>query len=186
MSIAPGDPSTQRVGDAERQTAIAQLRDHWQEGRLDPTEHEARTTKAYAAVTRGDLDALFADLPALPSDAATSPGSSLASSPGGGTPPGQPGAPGTSMPATGPVAPTSAGQGGLLPEGSWLHGKRTAIMAVTPFVALALFFITGQWLFFLLIPALGAILFAGGDDDDSGKRQRRRDRDERRRLERGE
>src|SRR5690349_11511815 len=55
--------SEQRVGNAERDAAVTALNEHWQAGRLDPAEHERRTTAAYAAVTRADLDALFADLP---------------------------------------------------------------------------------------------------------------------------
>ena len=61
MSMS-GD-SGQRVGNTEREAAIEALNQHWQAGRLDPAEHERRTTAAYAAVTKGDLDALFADLP---------------------------------------------------------------------------------------------------------------------------
>jgi hypothetical protein len=187
MSTTPAEPSAVRVGDAERQAAIAQLRGQWQAGRLDPTEHEARTTRAYAAVTRGDLDALFTDLPALPPgndphDAVPStsgtPGTLMSS-----------GAPGTPMPSTVPGTPmppsggVSSGQGGLIPPGSWVHGRRNAIMSLTPFVALGLFLLTRQWYFFLLVPALGALFYAG---DDGSKSARRRDRDERRRRDRGE
>ena len=57
--MTPGSASATASGSA----AIAALNQHWQAGRLDPAEHERRTTAAYAAVTRGDLDALFADLP---------------------------------------------------------------------------------------------------------------------------
>ncbi len=63
----PGSPmgsDRMRVGTAEREQAIALLREHYEAGRLDPAEHEARLTKAHDAVTRADLEALFADLPA--------------------------------------------------------------------------------------------------------------------------
>ena len=43
---------------------------------------------------------------------------------------------------------------------------RNTVMAVIPFVALALFFVVpidNSWLFFLLIPATAAILFGGRD-----------------------
>ncbi|QCQ92043.1 DUF1707 SHOCT-like domain-containing protein [Rhodococcus sp. SGAir0479] len=43
---------------------------------------------------------------------------------------------------------------------------RNTVMAVIPFVALALFFVVpidNSWLFFLLIPAAAAILFGGKD-----------------------
>jgi len=52
-----------RVGDAEREAAVTALGEHYVAGRLDPDEFDARTTAAYAARTRGDVDALFADLP---------------------------------------------------------------------------------------------------------------------------
>lgn len=38
---------------------------------------------------------------------------------------------------------------------------RTAVVAVMPFVALVLFFLTDTWLWFLMIPASGAILYGG-------------------------
>ncbi|MEO7061689.1 MAG: DUF1707 domain-containing protein [Lapillicoccus sp.] len=175
MSTTPGESSTQRVGDAERQAAIAQLKAHWEAGRLDPTEHEARTTKAYAAVTRGDLDALFADLPALPA---------------GGTPhdavaptatPGTPMAYSASSPAPS-TASAPSGQGGLIPQTWWIYGKRNAIVALTPFIALGLFLLTDQWPFFLLVPVVAVVLFAG---DDGSHTERHRERDERRRRNRG-
>ena len=68
MTTSPGDPGHIRVGNGEREAAIAALGEHWRAGRLDPAEHEARTTKAFNAVTRADLDALFADLPPRPAD----------------------------------------------------------------------------------------------------------------------
>jgi len=58
-----GKGITKRVGTADRDEAIERLREHWQAGRLDPGEHELRVTRAKAAVTQADLDALFVDLP---------------------------------------------------------------------------------------------------------------------------
>lgn len=45
------------------------LRDHCVHGRLDLEEFDARIGQAYAASTRGELDALLADLPAQGSSA---------------------------------------------------------------------------------------------------------------------
>jgi len=59
-----------RIGDHERETAVRELGEHLTEGRLDAQEYEERTTAAYAARTRADLEPLFADLP-RPQDAAT-------------------------------------------------------------------------------------------------------------------
>jgi hypothetical protein len=59
-----------RVGDAEREATAAELREHYASGRLTLEELNDRVDKAFAAKTRGDLDALMRDLPsARPSTA---------------------------------------------------------------------------------------------------------------------
>ncbi len=54
---------------------------------------------------------------------------------------------------------------------------REVVMGLTPLVALVLFFTFDTWLFFLLIPAVAIVLFAGRDRDghstDSGANARR-------------
>ena len=70
----------------------------------------------------------------------------------------------------GEIAPQSGT--GLFPAESWVAQHRDALMGVTPFVALGLFFATRWWVWFLLIPAAGVILYSGNDG-----RKRRRDRD---------
>ncbi len=54
---------------------------------------------------------------------------------------------------------------------------REVVMGLTPLVALVLFFTFDTWLFFLLIPAVGIVLFAGrdrhGHSTDSGANARR-------------
>jgi hypothetical protein len=52
-----------RVSDAEREAAAAELREHFASGRLDQAELEMRLSAVFAARTRWDLNALFADLP---------------------------------------------------------------------------------------------------------------------------
>jgi hypothetical protein len=52
-----------RASDAERSATADLLRKHHAEGRLDTTELEERIERCYAAKTRGELDALTADLP---------------------------------------------------------------------------------------------------------------------------
>ena len=52
-----------RVSDAEREAAAAELREHFASGRLDQEELEMRLSAVFAARTRGDLSALFTDLP---------------------------------------------------------------------------------------------------------------------------
>ncbi len=53
-----------RVGDAERQSAAAELQDHFSAGRLTWEELDERLGHAWAARTGGDLSGLFSDLPA--------------------------------------------------------------------------------------------------------------------------
>jgi len=52
-----------RPSDRARGRAAAALRVHYAEGRLDADELERRVESAYAARTRGQLKALFRDLP---------------------------------------------------------------------------------------------------------------------------
>jgi hypothetical protein len=52
-----------RVGDAEREEALRALGDHMSAGRLDIDEYGERTARVAASKTRGDLLALFKDLP---------------------------------------------------------------------------------------------------------------------------
>lgn len=52
-----------RVGDAERQQAVAALGEHYAAGRLEQDEYDTRAQAAYASRTRVDLRGLFGDLP---------------------------------------------------------------------------------------------------------------------------
>jgi len=52
-----------RVGDAERDAAANELREHFASGRLTQDELNERLDQTFAAKTRGDLSALFTDLP---------------------------------------------------------------------------------------------------------------------------
>ncbi|WP_157436573.1 DUF1707 SHOCT-like domain-containing protein [Actinospica robiniae] len=64
-----GDPRGQaggagiRASDAEREDALRVLADHYADGRLDRAEFDERADAAFAARTRGQLRALFRDLP---------------------------------------------------------------------------------------------------------------------------
>ena len=120
-----------RVGDAERRAAMDLLAKHHEAGRLDSFEYEDRRGRAADAVTRHDLDALFADLPALGPDGAELERRTAAE-----------------------VQPRRTGR----------KRVRDTVLALTPLIALVLFFRTGQWLWFLLIPVV-AILTKGVFDD---------------------
>ena len=53
-----------RIGDAEREHALELLGTHLGEGRLSVDEYGDRSARVATAKTRGDLYALFGDLPA--------------------------------------------------------------------------------------------------------------------------
>ena len=60
-----------RAADVDRQAAADRLRAAMEEGRLDLLEYDTRLATAYSAVTYGDLDQLFTDLPERGSRAVT-------------------------------------------------------------------------------------------------------------------
>jgi hypothetical protein len=60
----PGDPRL-RASDADRERTAQLLREHHAVGRLTAEEFDTRLDRVFAARTRGDLDALLADLPAI-------------------------------------------------------------------------------------------------------------------------
>jgi hypothetical protein len=176
VTLSPKEAGQVRVGTAERQAAMDLLGVHWRAGRLTPGEHEARTTKAFAAVTRADLDALFLDLPVMPSMPGPEGPTGLQDS---GLPPGQPAPTWTS---TTPVARAPG-----MPAGASTpaRGLRDTIMALTPFAAIGLFF-TGHapWPVFLAIPVMGILLYGPGGKPDSEAQTRQRAARDARRAER--
>ena len=123
-----------RIGTSERTSAMKALDEHLAAGRLEVEEYGERSALAANAATAPELAALFTDLPAphpeLPGVGA-SPPAALA----------EPTA----------ASPVTRGDGGVE---TW--GPR--LMAVVPFIAVALFLLTRSWLFLLLIPAAGALL----------------------------
>ncbi len=68
-----GPGPTQRVADADRDRAVAQLREHVVDGRLTLDEFSERVGRALAARTQGDLSAVMTDLPAPTSSSALLP-----------------------------------------------------------------------------------------------------------------
>lgn len=61
-----------RIGTAEREAAMTLLSRQFSEGRLNPDEFSERSAAVAAAVTRADLEPIFADLPVKPGGGATS------------------------------------------------------------------------------------------------------------------
>ena len=106
-----------RVGDAEREAAAAELREHYASGRLSLDELNERVDKVFAATTRGDLNALMTDLPSA------RPGWSSAGTTGATGPSGSSALPGGSPGAGGPFGDGGPfGPGG----GGWNAGPRAA------------------------------------------------------------
>ena len=65
-----GPGPDERVGDAERERAVALLAEHCAAGRFDLDEMGRRAALAHAARTRDELEAVLADLPgAVPAEA---------------------------------------------------------------------------------------------------------------------
>lgn len=159
----PGDKSgfdvaAIRIGDTERNSAVEALGEHMSTGRLDLDEYGTRSAQANAARTVGELQTLFADLPA--------PHPWL---PGVGVAPAplvdRPGAVAT----PGPVGAASA----VVDDRNKAQKLVAAAAASSTVIALVLFFATGyQWWWFLLIPAISSI--AGSIWGDSWKRPDRR------------
>jgi len=58
-----GNEGPIRIGDQEREEAVAQLGKHYEAGRLSAEEHQERVGEALQAKTEADLAALFGDLP---------------------------------------------------------------------------------------------------------------------------
>ncbi|CAM5301446.1 DUF1707 domain-containing protein [Leifsonia shinshuensis] len=162
-----GDPSNAslRLSNDERERAVAALQSHAAQGRLSDAELQSRVAAARSAVTRGDLQPLFGDLPgvlhldgagqasAAPSDRAAA--AWQASQPG-------------PSPYGYPPAPGEHGR----PVNRW----GLLVVSIMPFVAVILFFLTGMawgyaysWLWFLLIPLAGALVYGV----DGGDRRRR-------------
>jgi hypothetical protein len=102
-----------RVGDAEREAAAAELREHYASGRLTLDELNERIDKAFAAKTRGDLNVLMTDLPSRRPEAAGASGAIGAGTSGAGGPFGTGG-------PFGPSGPFGPGGGG------WNSGPRAA------------------------------------------------------------
>lgn len=135
-----------RIGTAERDAAMKALDVHLEEGRLDVDEYGERSAKASVATTAPELAVLFEDLPA--------PHPPL---------PGVPGLPAVTAP---PAAPVPSG-----PSSMEVWGPR--LVALSPFIAVALFLLTRQWIFFLLIPVAGMVFGSSHKHGGHGKRRNR-------------
>jgi Domain of unknown function (DUF1707) len=154
--------------EADRDAAVAALDVHRDAGRLDDVGFEDRSVRARRAWTRADLDLLFLDLP--------EPHPVLGAAAWGSAPPAgrdlapsaPPAAPPWGRDATSAPVPLSTSP---VPARPPLVSPKTAqtLVALAPFVAVALWWATKSWIFFLLIPVVGIVF-----GDAAGKKKRRR------------
>lgn len=159
---ARDDPGVLRIGNAERTSAMKALDAHMEAGRLGVEEYADRSATASAATVASELTALFVDLPAPHPDL---------SAVGAGTVDLVKPAPLAAADGSGRVATRATG---------FLDTWGGRVVAITPIIALALFLITHQWWFFLLVPAVGALVYGGHNDRDDDRARRRDARDDRR------
>ncbi|WP_136708247.1 DUF1707 domain-containing protein [Agromyces sp. H66] len=163
-----------RLSDAERDEAVGALAAARTEGRLAETEYQERASAVRRAVTRGDLMPLFADLPdSAPAEQQLPQPTTAVPGPMPAAPPVPPAPPAPAAPITGYGADAYRE-----PRGSRALGGRIGdtIMALTPFLAVGLFFLFGfagyfawSWLWFFIIPVAAIIIYGpGGDSRRSG------------------
>ncbi|SNT45649.1 DUF1707 SHOCT-like domain-containing protein [Rhodococcoides kyotonense] len=127
-----------RIGTAEREQALEALSRHLGDGRLTVPEFDERSSVVSSATTRGQLESVFTDLPSTPLMPTASRPLDLSTS----------------------QTPTPASDSSDDDGWDW----RKAAMAITPIVALILFFVvpvSNSWLFFLLVPLVGALIYGG-------------------------
>ena len=139
-----------RLSDDDREKAVRDLARAHSDGRVTAEEYTERSTVARAAVTRGDLAPLFADLP--------------------GPVPG---------PAPAAAYPTKPGDGTFdAPSRTRPLGGTAGVVAVsvTPLIVLVIFLLVGffvphgwnwAWVFWLAVPIVGIIVYG-----PSGRRDR--------------
>ncbi len=131
-----------RIGTREREEALAALAAHHEAGRLDAFEYEDRRGRATDAVTRGDLTALFIDLPE----------------------------PRPAFDTLAPVrlpgeSPQSHQRPATPPTMSFGRRVGRALVTLSPFIALLVFLRTGEWFVFLFIPLAAGLGRAFRGDD---------------------
>ncbi len=157
-----------RIGTTERTAAMKALDEHLEAGRLGVEEYADRSAVAANATVASELEGLFTDLPephpALPGPAPSP-------------------APAAAPPPTARLPVVHESRTVAERGNTFLDVVAPRLMAVVPFVAIALFFTVGGWWWFLLIPAAGALLYGSRHDDDEDRErdERRRERRERRR-----
>ncbi len=139
-----------RISDTERESALHALGEHMSVGRLDVDEYGERSAKVSTARTIGELRVLFTDLPQPHPQV------------------------GTALPtASTEVARPPVGTPEAPPENAMAVSQRAAAaaMPLAAIAAVALFFITGTWVWFLLPAAVAVLGGALWGDEWQGSRR---------------
>jgi uncharacterized protein DUF1707 len=133
-----------RVGDAEREAAAAEVREHFASGRLTQDELNQRLDQTFAAKTRGDLNAVFTDLPSADWRDATAGGtrSTASGAFAGRTPIGRPGQQWTDW-GTGDDERAGDGANGPFGGGPGSRARSAVGVGITSFMLLAAFLLFG-------------------------------------------
>jgi hypothetical protein len=158
------EPSDLRISDTEREDAISKLGEHMSVGRIGLDEYGERTAKVAAAKTRGDLLALFTDLP----DPRPSFGQTVTATRA---------QPSAAVPPPYQPPPARSGSWDNRPVAQRVWG---ALVPLSAIIALILFLTVIKVWFVFLIPAVVAIIGGAiwGEDwrhsDGHGHRQRYR------------
>ncbi|GDY31368.1 DUF1707 SHOCT-like domain-containing protein [Gandjariella thermophila] len=151
-----------RIGDAEREEALRALGEHMSAGRLDIDEYGERSAQVSTAKTRGDLAALFVDLPE-PRPTFSTP------------------APATT-PAAPPARPAPADPVRRWEQRPLAQRIGGAVMGVSWILMIPLFLVTHVWWVFLLPLVLSVVLGSlWGKDWENDRREWQRAQRERRR-----
>lgn len=165
-----------RIGDTEREEALKALGEHLSAGRLDIDEYGDRSARVTAARTRGELDALFTDLPE------PRPAFGAASGPLAGAPPAVPEPPGAQV-------ATATGGGNQVARNA--AGAVTSVAWIAAIVAIA--FLHGPWAVIFVPIALSAVFgsmwgrhWNRNDRWHDDRREAREERERYRRERRGE
>jgi hypothetical protein len=149
-----------RIADSERENALTVLGEHMSAGRLNIDEYGERSAQVSTAKTRGELRALFSDLPPphpqFSTDAAPAP-------------------------APQPVVPRQTQQVAGRPPGGVTRAMVAGLVPVAGLIAVVLFlFVHLPWVVFLLPAAVmmfGSSVWGKGWRDDHRRNYRDRDRD---------
>lgn len=155
-----------RIGDTEREQALAALGEHMSAGRLTIDEYGERSAKVTAARTRGELLELFTDLPDPKPGAVPRPQSAATTA---------------QLPVTAPEAKVEK-------RSNAPRISMAAIAAASWPVCIAIGLLTEKWIVmaipFLLSWFIGSLFGGRGhhDDRDHGRRERDRFREERRAM----